>query len=281
MMEEQRLQTKIVWSLDRSSFSETHGKQIADAGFDALRLIYGRGNNESLGPFLKGLYSSTHKPSALMVDVSHYMQSTVTSIKEISELQYEQTVILSPLPGQGDIAVECPDWAKNFVSGSLIYLGFGAVVLKTLSVSAKEVRASVVQGGLVKVGMNVFVDETHREPTVFDLSGVDISPFRHVDIDYVVIPGISTSREVAVVRKKLSIALKREPALIVRVDNKRIYENLDQLLPQIDGIMIPRRELALSLDAASVPMVCKEIIQACHEKAKIAMIESDLLASMR
>ncbi len=281
MVDDQKLRTKIVWSLDRSSFTEAQGKKFADAGFDALRLIYGPGNASALEDFLRGLNSSTAKSSALMVDVSLHKQSNITSHRENAELSYNETIVLSPQSGHGDIAIESPDWERLFVADAMIYIGFGAVVLKTLSVSASEVRACVVQGGSIKVGLSVFVEETQKEPTVFDLSGVDISPFKNVAVDYVVIPGISTPREVAVVRKKLNLALKYDPALIVRVDNKRIYEQLEQILPHVDGIMIPRRELALSLDPALVPMVCKEIIQACHEWAKIAMIESDLLGSMR
>jgi len=281
-MEDQRLKTKIVWSLDHLTMDSIHKQDFSQLGIDVLRIVYGRGNRDEIGNFLKSLHSSTKNmlAPAIMVDVSHYLHSKLSHVNISPEVQYEQVLTLSSQAKQGDLSVECHDWATSFGKDSNIYIGFGAVVLKTLSVTAKEVKAQVVQGGTLRAGMNVFDAHTYKEPTVFDLTGVDISPFKNLPVDYVVIPGISKVREVSVIRKKLNI-LKSDPWLIVRVDNKTVYENLEELLPHIDGVMIPRRELALSMDPALVPIVCKEIMQICHEKAKIAMIESDLLASMR
>lgn len=282
-MEGQKLQTKVVWSLDRSTIHKIKDSEFADSKIDVLRLVYNRGSAEAMGSFLKNLPDPTASNIApsLMVDVSHYLHSTVTHVNLPPELQYEQVLTLSPKAGEGDITVECPDWGRTFVESSSVYIGFGAVVLKTLSVSAKQVKAQVLQGGTIRVGMNIIDAHAYKEPTVFDLTGIDVTPFKNVQVDYVVVPGLATVRELFVIKKKLSLDLKSEPWLIVRVDNKRVYDNLDELLPHIDGVMLPRRELALSLDPAFVPMVCKEIMQTCHEKAKIVMIESDLLASMR
>ncbi len=281
-MEDQRLQTKIVWSLDHSTIEKHRNLDLIQTGFDVLRLVFGRESGKMVGNFVKDLQNSSEiNAPAIMVDVSHYMHSTLTHIHIAPELQYEQIITLSPDAKKGDLTVECPDWSLTFIRDSLIYIGFGAVVLKILSIKDKEVQAQVVQGGTLRVGMNVYDSHTHKEPTVFDLTGVDISPFKNTAIDYVVIPGIASAREVGVIRKKLNLTLKNDPWLIVRVDNKRVYENIDTLLEHVDGIMIPRRELALSLDPALVPIACKEIMQACHEKAKLVMIESDLLASMR
>lgn len=283
-MEGQRLQTKIVWSLDRSTVGKMQVQDLVGSGFDVLRLVYERGSGEPIENFLNEFQklSENSRVPSLMVDVSHYLHSFVRSVQIAPELQYEQIVtISSEAHDSGDIRIECHDWNKTFAKDSYIYIGFGAVVLKTISISSGLVKAQVVQGGYLRPGMNVFDAQAYKEPTVFDLTGVDISLFRNITIDYVVIPGIATAREVGLIRKRLQSTLKSEPWLIVRVDNKKVYENLGELLPHIEGVMIPRQELALSLDAALVPMVCKEIMQLCHEQAKIAMIESDLLASMR
>ena len=116
---------------------------------------------------------------------------------------------LSPLANQGDISVDCHDWNFTFSKDSNIYIGFGAVVLKSISVGAKEVKAQVVQGGTLRVGMNVFGAHTYKEPTVFDLTGVDITPFKNLSVDFVVIPGISTAR--TILPRSLGTPRKRRP----------------------------------------------------------------------
>lgn len=283
MGEKQKLQTKIVWSIDHSSLDKLNKDSFENIKFDVLRFVYGSKNAGSITSFLEDFSEgAAMKTPPLMVDVSHYLHSTISHLHVSPELVYEQILTLCPEGCKGDIVVDCPRWELTFVEGSYIYIGFGSVVLKTLSISPSEVKAQVVQGGAIRVGMNVFDAQAYKQPNVFDLTVVDTSPFRDKKVDYVVLPGIASVREITVIKKKISLDFHRSnPWIIVRIDNKRVYENLEELLEHIDGVMLPRRELALSIDPALVPTVCKEIIQICHEKAKIVMMESDLLASMR
>jgi len=45
--------------------------------------------------------------------------------------------------------------------------------------------------------------------------------------------------------------------------------------------VISRREMALTLNPVTVPMITKEIIQRCNDEAKIVLTASEMLASMR
>lgn len=280
-MQNEKLRTKMIWSLDGSTVQKS-ASYFEERGCDVLRLVHSRESGDIWENFVNQMQASQKsKNPSIMVDVSHYFRSQLVKLHIEPELVYGQNITLSSEPAKGDLHVDAYDWQQTFVKDSLVYIGYGVVVLKVLEVSSKKILATVVQGGLLRPGMHVFDAQTYKGPTVFDLTKVDISLFRNIEVDYVVIPGIATVRELSLVRKRLDSYLKTKPWLILRVDNKDVYNGLEQLLPHVDGVMIPRRELAFSIDPAVVPMACKEIIQFAHERAKIAILESDLLASMR
>jgi hypothetical protein len=55
----------------------------------------------------------------------------------------------------------------------------------------------------------------------------------------------------------------------------------NEVIEHVEGVLISRRELALALNPATIPMMTKEIIQLCADQAKIVVTASEMLASMR
>ncbi|MBI2603618.1 MAG: hypothetical protein HYW48_11250 [Deltaproteobacteria bacterium] len=280
-----KLQTKVVWSMEAPFTDLKGGVSLKNAEFDALRLIYSEEGSEKIAEFLQNATQKLHndtKPPAILVDFSEVDRITVSAVGEHAEFVYDSIVKIGSADAKkADIRVTCQKWEKTFTPDATVYIGFGDLVLKILEVKAKSFKAKVVQGGTIKEGMDVYVEETRKNPTLFDLSKINVNLFKDTEIDYVILPGISNPREIALIRKKIELELKVAPWLILRVDNSQAYSNIQALLPHVDGIMISRRELALSLDPALVPIASKEMIHACHEKAKMVMIASDMLGSMR
>lgn len=280
-----KFQTKVVWSVEDPLIDLKSSKTLEKANFDAIRLIYTEEVSTKIGEFLRQSqepFSEGRALPAILVDLSEVDRMTVSEVGEQAEFAYDSIIKVGFQDVKtADVRVECRQWEKKFTDDATVYFGFGDVVLKILEVKAKSCKAKVVQGGIVKVGMDVYVAETKEDPTLFDLGRIDADVFKNTDIDYVILPGVSTPREIALIRKKIEWKLNEGPWLILRVDNRQAFNNIQSLLPHVDGIMISRRELALSLDPAFVPIASKEMIQACHEKAKLVMIASDMLGSMR
>jgi pyruvate kinase len=284
-MKDMHAKTKIIWSLDKSVLDENQAQMVGENHFGALRLLYSKTSTEQMVEFLKLTYKFRKNflsQLPVMLDVSQLTRAFVKEFTCSSELLYEQKITLGLNTNQGvDIQIDCENPDTFIIPDAIIYLGFGSVVLKTSKVSGNKIEAWVVQGGSLIAGMEVHVPETRKEPTVFDLSHVDIKAFKSIGIDYVILPSISSAKEISLIRKKINVEINENPWLILRIDNKTVVENLDKLLPLVEGVMISRRELALTIEAAMVPVACKEIIQQCRKHAKLVIIASEMLASMR
>ncbi len=130
-------------------------------------------------------------------------------------------------------------------------------------------------------GSSVHVPQTRAAIKAKDVPLNDISLFLKQGIEYIVLPGVVAVEEIEIIRKTVTENVEDPPWLIVKVDSAELHRRVEELLPQVDGILISRMELALSLNPATVPMLTKEIIQKCNDHGKFVITASEMLGSMR
>jgi pyruvate kinase len=71
------------------------------------------------------------------------------------------------------------------------------------------------------------------------------------------------------------------PRLLLKIDSKESLDLLDEALHQLDGIMLSRSELGLSVPLHQLPIIQKTVIARCNHAAKIVVVASELMYSMR
>jgi pyruvate kinase len=118
-------------------------------------------------------------------------------------------------------------------------------------------------------------------PVMLDLAdfSFNFSILSDLEVDYLVLPGAYLDQILHT--KEVLSSFKNSPWVIGKIDSYAIYEKLDDLLDSVDGVMICRRELSLTTHPATVPMLGKQITQKSFEKAKLVIMASEVLASMR
>ena len=281
----ERHRTKIIWSLENSTLNEETAKDLAkNSNIGAVRIIYDPSYVNDILEFIP-LFNSYRSPEfgsiPIMIDVGALPRGTVYRCQTL-KLEYAQEITLSAPDKGGDLEILSDEWTDLFRVNESLYLGYGSLELEIIeSSNAELVRAKVLKGGEVVPGQVLHVPATKKVPSIFDLSFIDIKPFQDIGIDYVILPGFTSARELALVRKKLGSAVNGSPWILVRMDNRDSCQHVEELCKEADGVYISRRELALTIDAATVPMVCKEMIRTCNENAKLVIIGSEILASMQ
>lgn len=273
--------TKVIWSFESSVLNKELAQKVASNDFDTIRLRYDEKNPESLISFLDDLQSSSPKGSVpVMLDMGAKARGMIINLNGRKTLNYKESITLSSQK-ECDVPIETDDWSDLFCLGAEVYFGFGKVRLRIKELTSEIATAEVIQGGEVYSPMEVHVPKTRKEPSLASLKNIDIKKFYNKGVNYVVLPGVTKPEEIILTRKKLAKENDQIPWLILKVDRKKTYKELKNLLPIIDGVMISRRELALTLEPASIPMITKEIIQLCNEHAKLVITASDMLGSMQ
>lgn len=100
------------------------------------------------------------------------------------------------------------------------------------------------------------------------------------DVDFIACPFVSNLNEIKKVRDILEKNNKKDIGLIVKVDCKEAYGNIDEIISFADSIMINRDELGVEVPYQDLPNVQKEIIRKANNNTKEVILTTQMLHSM-
>ena len=99
------------------------------------------------------------------------------------------------------------------------------------------------------------------------------------DVDFVACPFVGNLEEITKV-KELVKSHGKNIGIIVKIDCKDGYDNLDEILKIADAIMINRDELGVDISYEDLPGIQKEIVRRANEAAKVVILTTQMLYSM-
>ena len=100
------------------------------------------------------------------------------------------------------------------------------------------------------------------------------------DVDFVACPFVSNLDEIRKVKSILQANEKKDIRLIVKIDCKEAYENIDEIIQFADSIMINRDELGMEMPYQDLPGIQKEIIRKANIAIKEVILTTQMLHSM-
>jgi pyruvate kinase len=281
--------TKVVWSFSSQVLDNDLAKKIANEHVSALRLVF-HGDSEDRIPkfideFRRGYSQKSFPPAAIMVDLSEGARAQIMGLETPKEVLHGQKLTFSHQKATGlsdlEFGVNSKKWDGLFRVDAQVFIGYGLVVLKVLSVSSSSVSLEVIQGGQIFPNSEIHIPETRVKRTLGSFDKGLLQKLVDRNIEYLVLPGITDPSEIESFKLELAKLSPTPPWLLLRVDSKSVYENLDVLMPFVEGLLISRRAMALSFNPAVIPMLTKEIIQKANNVAKLVVTASELLGSMR
>jgi pyruvate kinase len=274
----------VIWSLKSTDFSGDQAKLIKESKVDGIRISYSLTQKKEALSFLsdlKSAYGDVSNMPFVMLDVTPPARGKVVGLEEELILEAGQKVGIAKSGSSktADVFVDSESWDQLFEEKATIFLGYGDAVLKIKKVSSELVEAEVVSGGVLKPNMELHVPETKKVSDI-KVDDLDFEKFLELGVNGIVLPGNSSSEQLKEVRSKYPSNSAESPLVIYRIDSESAISKLDSLIENVDGVIISRRELALTSNPSLVPIQTKEMIQLCRNKAKIVMVASEMLGSM-
>ena len=275
--------THVVWSFDSSCLTDELIKTIDPNKVDAIRIVSENGGLDQVVRFcrrIKQEVAGAREKLPLLVDLHEHLRGCVVDLENPRELKFGEEIRITPAGGNGDLRIRTDEFPKLFAADHSVYLGKGMVVLKAKKVGREEVTLEVVQGGIVYPNADLQCPATLKAVKIGDIPDETWRAASDPDIDYLILPSIEDPADLEKIVKRLE-GQQHCPWLLLKIANKTTLKNLDELLPFVRGVVISRVELAMQMDPAQVPMLTKEIIQKCNDFAKITLVASEMLGSMR
>ena len=275
---------KIVGTIGPASNSPEVLRKLISGGLDVARLNFSHGTMEEHGrsiQMIREAASSLGRPIAILQDLQG-PRIRIGQLDAPVPVTAGQSITLTTEASaeEGKIPITYASLPSDVTPGNRILIDDGLIELVVTGTSRNSVESRVITGGLIKPhkGMNLpgvmvsasTLGEKDREDLAFGLSqGVDYIALSFVRGPY----DLTAAREL----------MKRSggnAALIAKIERPEAVARLTEILAVSDGVMIARGDLAIETSPEAVPLIQKQIIQACSQSHVPVITATQMLESM-
>lgn len=280
--------TKIVCTVGPSSREVATLVRLGHAGMDVARLNFSHGTHEDHASIVKHLELAGRRlgrPFTLLQDLQGpKIRVGDLPPKGVMLVTGKSAVFTtSAEPAPGDIPVTLPSLNTDVKKGQRILLDDGLLEVRVLRVEGRRVMTEVVQGGLLTShkGLNL-PGASLRIPAVSEKDRADAVFGVKLGVDYIACSFVRSAKDVLDLRRLLDRMGPRGrlTRIIAKIEKQEAVDRFDEILDVVDGIMVARGDLGVETAASSVPVVQKQLIARCRERAIPTIVATQMLYSM-
>jgi len=166
--------------------------------------------------------------------------------------------------------------------GDTVFLADGAIILRVVGIGGGDVQTEIVRRGLLRSrkGMHVPRAEAKiRSFTAEDGEAVDLA--LRIGADLIGLSFVRDVGDVRLVRDALAGTADTPPPLLVaKIETRSAVENLNEIVPAVDAVMVARGDLGIQMPFEEVPLLQKRIIAMCGRSGTPVITATQMLESM-
>lgn len=279
--------TKLIATLCTSENAENEVGKFIEYGIDVIRINMSYTSQEECKVLMNIIDKMNKKYDthvATMLDLEGPCIRTGEFIggKAILNTGDKIRIYMNNIKGNmTGFSVNYPELIDDLKYKTIIKLSKGNVELEVIEKSLDYALCTVLKGGVVTNHSKMYIPEVK-------LNKKFISPKDYNDIlfasennaDFITASYISSSEDVLEINDIL-IELKNEHiGLIAKIENKRAYDDLDNIVKAADGIILDRGDIGIELPIEMIPNIQKKVIDKCYAEGKLSIITAEFESFM-
>ena len=277
--------TKIMVTIGPASRDPDMLDQLISLGIDCARLNFSHGTLDEHAQVIANIrrFSQKHRrPVAILQDLGG-IKLRLGTLEEPMLLNPGDTVSLVPESSTtepGVLPFPQPGAFRNIAAGHNIFIADGTVRLAVTAASPSRVDATVLSSGVISSfkGVNlpgVPIDD----PVLTDRDKIALEFGVEHGVDWVGLSFVRTAEDILYAREHLNAAGSKA-LVMAKLERGEGVDNIDSILPEVDGIMVARGDLGVEIPMERVPIVQKQLVAKSNEAGKVSVIATQMLWSM-
>ncbi len=277
--------TKIIVTIGPSSSDPDILDQLIGQGIDCARLNFSHGTLDEHAEVITNIRRLSQKhgrPVAILQDLGG-IKLRLGHLKEPVLLNPGDNVSLVPeaeTKESGALPFPQPGAFRNIAPGHNIFIADGTIRLTVTAASPSRVEATVLSAGVVSSykGVNlpgVPIDD----PVLTEKDKIAIQFGVEHGVDWVGLSFVRTAEDILYAREHLNAAGSKA-LVMAKLERGEGVDNIDSILPEVDGIMVARGDLGVEIPMERVPIVQKQLVAKSNEAGKVSVIATQMLWSM-
>lgn len=279
--------TKVICTIGPASLDKNIMKQMIEKGMDVIRLNLSHGHidfcNKAIST-LRELEREMGVNIGILIDTKGPEVRVGKTDEPIVKLKAGSIVniVKDEVINNGKILSVDYDGLYDDISiGHHVLLNEGVTILKVVDkyddIIVCEVEIEGVYQSCAKVH---FPDTNLNIPFLSKKDKKDIEYAHAMDVDFIALSMVNNKEDILEVNDMLINLKNDHMAIISKIENASAAANLDDIIEVSDGVMVARGDMGVELTMAKVPAVQREIISKCHEKGKVSIVATEMMASM-
>jgi pyruvate kinase len=278
--------TKIVCTIGPASETPKTLERLVEAGMDVARLNFSHGTHEWHARALQTIREIAERrgrPVAILQDLSGIKLRIGEIAAGTAMLSAGASFVLTTRSVPGDaheVSIEYQDLPRAVRPGDRILLADGNLELTVVDASASDIRCRVVAGGPLSSHQGIHLPLRSIAGSALTAKDREDLAFGIAQgVDYVALSFVRTADDVRDARRFLEERRARIP-LIAKIEKHEALDNLDAIVPLVDGIMVARGDLGIETPLEHVPLLQKMLIARSNSAGIPAVTATQMLRSM-
>ncbi|MCF6201943.1 MAG: pyruvate kinase [Hydrogenimonas sp.] len=273
---------KIVATLGPSTNSRESISSLIKAGVNIFRLNFSYGTHKEHERTIENIRKESERAGkcvAILQDICG-PKIRIRGLGRRVAVKRGDRLYMAKEPGENRFSITHPELIEQMHVGEDLFFADGTVHVKIVKRSKDMLELEVLTPGTLAEGKGVNIPDS--EITLSALTEKDKEDLRFgakAGVDFVAVSFVSHERDVKEARK----IVKDEGAeawIVAKIERKSALERLDEIVEASDAIMVARGDLGAEAGLFRVPLLQKEIIKKCNEKAKPVITATQMLTSM-
>lgn len=178
-------------------------------------------------------------------------------------------------------SVNYPELINDLKYKTIIKLSKGNIELEVIEKSLDYALCEVIKGGTVTSHSKMYIPEIEVNKKFISTKDYNDILFAHNNnVDYITASYISSSEDVLQINDILIELNNEHIAILAKIENKRAYDDLDNIITAADGIILDRGDIGIELPVEKIPNIQNKIINKCYDKGKLSIITAEFSSFM-
>ena len=278
--------TKIVCTIGPATRNKKIIRKLIKAGMNVARLNFSHDTQECHGEairIIRETASNMKRSVAILQDIGGPKIRIGTIENGPVHLKPGQsfTITTRDVPGNTDaVSVSYSRLPEDVQTGDTLLLSDGSLELSVKKVEQKDITCKVVVGGPLDShkGINL-PDRSISAPILSKKDLSDLAFGIDQGVDYVAISFVRNAGDV--IRVKDHMGNKEgAPRLIAKIEKHEALTCINEILPEVDGLMVARGDLGVEIPIEKTPGAQKRLIDHCNRAGKPVITATQMLKSM-
>ena len=279
--------TKIVATVGPASSAYDNLLALVKAGVDVFRLNFSHGSHEDHLEVIQRV-QYINKKYNLHIGLLGDLQGPKLRVGKIenNKLKLEEgdvvTFVNEPCIGTMDkIYMSYQEFPRDVKVGERVLVDDGKLVFEVASTNKKDrVKLKVLFGGILSSNKGVNLPNTKISlPSLTKKDIVDLEYMLTQPFNWIALSFVRTGKDIKDLRKRIDAA-KHPAKIIAKIEKPEAVDNIDKIIKNSNGIMVARGDLGIEVPMERLPVIQKEIIKKCIQRARPVIVATQMMDSM-